>query len=205
VGVPADKTLEAVWVLDEASLDLCEGQYLDLSFEGMAEVSTAAYLDMISKKTAALFAAAARIGALLGTDAEEKISGLGSFGERLGMAFQIQDDILGTWGKEEATGKPSLSDIRSRKKSLPVVHALTTARGQELESLQRIFRQTEVGPEDAATVLAILERLGSRDYCEGLAQSYYEEALAQLDALSLEEGAATALRELAAELVSREA
>ena len=84
---------------------------------------------MIDKKTAALIACSLELGALLGTDDEQVIAGFVNIGRNLGLAFQIRDDILGIWGDEQKTGKPSCSDIRRKKKSFPIIYALDKAHG----------------------------------------------------------------------------
>ena len=226
-GAPPDTTLATLRVLDMACLDLCEGQYLDLSFEGQTRVGLEDYLAMIGKKTAALFAASTRVGAMLGTKDDRIIEALEHFGEELGMAFQIQDDVLGIWGTEQTTGKPSLDDIRARKKSLPIVHALATTQGQDKETLEAAYRVgagpafgVGAGPafgvgaglkpaltlddETVASVLSILDTAGSRDYCQSLAKSYWKRASSRLAALPLEDEAAAALEELAGQLVERQ-
>lgn len=204
-GVSPDVTLRTLGFLDRACLELCEGQHLDLSFEGRMQVDLADYTTMVSKKTAALFAASARIGAMLGAEDEEIARLLEGFGEELGLAFQIQDDILGIWGLEEATGKPSLDDIRAKKKSLPIVHAMATAQGRDRGVLQEAYAEAILSDVEVAAVLAVLEAAGSRQYCQSLAQSYGERARCRLEALSLEPSAAAALKELAEQAVLRNA
>lgn len=202
-GVSPNQALVTLKVLDQACLDLCEGQYLDISFEGQTQVALQDYLTMIGKKTAALFAASARIGAMLGTEDQGIIEALGRFGEELGLAFQIQDDLLGIWGVEETTGKSSLDDIRARKKSLPIVHATATAQGGDREILEEAFGLTKLDDQKLSAVLAVLERAGSQGYCQRLAQHYWEQVSARLEALPLERKAAEALRELAGGLATR--
>ncbi|HLB11422.1 MAG TPA: polyprenyl synthetase family protein [Dehalococcoidia bacterium] len=210
-GVPADRTLAAMEVLDRACLSLCEGQFLDLTFEDRASIGLAEYLGMVGKKTAALFDASARIGAMLGTEDEEIVEGLGRFGEEIGMAFQIQDDILGIWGMEETTGKPSLDDIRARKKSLPIVHAMATAQGGDGVTLEAAYSvgagskpAPPLGDQKVAAVLDVLQAAGSREYCRSLARSYWDRARSHLKALPLEQEAAGALEELAGQLLERQ-
>lgn len=202
-GIPVEKALASLRELDLASLELCEGQYLDISFEREHRVGLQSYLDMIGKKTAALFASSTRIGAMLGTDDAGVIDMLGSFGREIGMAFQIQDDILGIWGIEKETGKPSLDDIRSKKKSLPIVHAMSSVLGHNLLLLEESFGEGILDERKVSSVLDVLEEAGSRSYCEALAKEYWDRAWSRLDALLLEPEAEAALKSLAGDLVAR--
>jgi geranylgeranyl diphosphate synthase type I len=117
--------------------DLVEGQSADLAFERGVEVQLTECLRMAERKTGALMGCACAVGALFGGGSPEQIQCLRSFGQHLGLAFQHIDDLLGIWGDPALTGKPVYSDLRSRKKSLPVVAALTsgTPAGLELADL----------------------------------------------------------------------
>jgi geranylgeranyl diphosphate synthase, type I len=152
--------------LDRACLVLAEGQYLDLSFESRQNLSVAAYVDMIRRKTAALMACAAEMGALLGTKDEETIERLRSFGNAIGIAFQVRDDLLGVWASTDELGKTPAGDIYRRKKSLPILHALEHANPQDQHILQHIYMQeTPVTKEQVDDVLAIFARTETRAYC----------------------------------------
>jgi len=202
-GVPPVRVLRASRLLDETSLKLCEGQHLDISYEGRLDVSVADYLEMIGGKTAALFECSLKLGALVGSAEEALIEGLGNFGLNLGMAFQIRDDILGIWGREQATGK-SATDIRQRKKSLPVAYLLEQASGAEREEIRRIYRQDSIGAMDEEVVLRLLEGVAARDCAQHMADDYFSVALSQLDALAIAPKPKAELEELAAFLVERE-
>ena len=113
---------------DETCLALCEGQYLDIAASVSNELmSVEGYFDMIGRKTAALIAASIEAGALLATDDETVIARYRGFGWALGLAFQVNDDLLGIWGAERATGKEA-SDVAHRKQTLPVIYAHETRR-----------------------------------------------------------------------------
>ena len=204
-GLPPEVVLQAVEVLDQAILRICEGQYLDLSFEGRLDVSENAYAGMIARKTAILMETALHLGALAGGGGEKVIAALGAYGHALGLAFQVQDDLLGVWGEEERTGKPAAADIRGRKLGLPVVHALAQARPGDRAVLERVYGgEGPVGQDDVAAVLAVLERAGSREYVQEVAAHYHQEALRALEAVPAGP-AREALAEIAAALVGREA
>ncbi|MDP6416110.1 MAG: polyprenyl synthetase family protein, partial [Gammaproteobacteria bacterium] len=125
--VSLEKRTRVQYLLDESSLRLIEGQYLDISYESRFDISVSDYLKMIEGKTASLMSCSLEAGALLGSDDEHLVESLRNIGRCLGLAFQIQDDILGIWGNQEETGKPLGSDIRHRKKTFPIVHALEKA------------------------------------------------------------------------------
>ncbi|MCC6499034.1 MAG: polyprenyl synthetase family protein [Anaerolineales bacterium] len=121
---PAETVLKAAEILHNTCLDLTRGQYLDMSYEERNDLGVEDYWHMISGKTSALIAACCHIGALLGGADEEKQEVYRSFGHYLGLAFQVQDDILGIWGDEKVTGKSVASDLVEGKNSLPVLAGL---------------------------------------------------------------------------------
>jgi geranylgeranyl diphosphate synthase type I len=128
------------------------------------------------------------------------------FGENLGLAFQIQDDILGAWGDERVTGKSAATDIRDKKKTLPVVYVLNHP-DERLSAWQLVDLYSQEGPLDKAgiqTTLTILERAGARAYAEEMAESYYQRALESLAATGNDNEPRAALHELAASLLRRE-
>ncbi len=178
---------------------LCEGQYLDISFEGRPEVTMEEYLAMIERKTAALFSSSTQIGAMLATDDLQSIDSCLLFGKNLGLAFQITDDLLGIWGDPEVTGKPVGSDILRKKKSLPIVYAL-----EKEDALKEIYSQDKVTFKDVKRVLKILEDLTAREYAKGLAQGYYQLALEALERACLMGEAQEKLKWLVTFLAERE-
>src|SRR5215207_5010473 len=192
-GVPAEVALEVLRRFDQTILTICEGQFLDLSFEGDLRISEADYLTMISCKTAALASAAAGLGAIIGGADAATAQALFDFGQNLGLAFQIQDDVLGIWGDSAVTGKPAAADLYRRKLSLPVIHALRTA--AQRDTLAQLYCQAEISEKDAAQLLEILAEAGARGYTEGVAAHYHRQALAALKAA---QGNAAALAELRA-------
>ena len=197
--------LAAARLLDQASLRLCEGQYQDLAFEQQTAVSSADYLDMVAGKTAALMAAAAASGALVGDAGDEAVAAFQQFGENLGFAFQIRDDILGIWGQASATGKPTGEDIRARKKSFPVVYAFEKASSDDRATLQAIYDQNALHAEDVAKVLQVLERTRARASSQRAAARYATRALGHLEGLDLVPERRRDLETLAAYFVNREA
>ena len=165
-GVEGEIAARLGAVLDRACLIIAEGQYLDLNFEQREDISVALYLDMISRKTAALMSAAAEMGAMLGTRDSMTIANLRAFGFEIGIAFQVRDDVLGIWANTAELGKTPAGDIYRRKKSLPVLHALEHASSEDQQTLRRFYAQeTPLTAEQVATVLAIFSRANTREYC----------------------------------------
>lgn len=198
-GVDPARALRAVQVFARTCLDLTEGQYLDMTFETDLNVDSERYLGMIRAKSAALIACSTRLGALLGGADEQVEAAYADFGENLGLAFQVIDDILGIWGKEEVTGKSAASDIITRKKTLPVVFALHNP------ELRALYTQDTLDERDVTRVLDILEHMGAQEYAEQQAQRYSERAVQSLARAGAEHPARQAIGELTVELLRRQA
>jgi geranylgeranyl diphosphate synthase type I len=203
-GVPIEKQIHALSILDESCLRLIEGQYLDISFESHMDVGVADYLEMVEGKTATLIASSVEMGALLGTDDEQIIRALRNFGRNLGFAFQIRDDILGIWGDEEKTGKPVGSDIRRKKKSYPIVYAWENAQGQAKTELMKIYQSAVVDDNGRDTVLNILDSLQAEVQAQNRAEAYCDRALAEIEKTALSSWARDNLKEMAHFLTKRE-
>ena len=121
---PAETVVKAAEILHNTCLDLTRGQFLDMSYEERHDLKVEDYWSMISGKTAALLSACCQIGSVLGGADAEKEEAYRSYGHYLGLAFQVQDDILGIWGDENVTGKSVASDLVEGKNSLPVLIGL---------------------------------------------------------------------------------
>jgi geranylgeranyl diphosphate synthase type I len=173
-GVAPATALAALGIFDEMCRSLTDGQYLDMSFETRLDVTVDEYFAMIDGKTAALLAASPAIGALIGGAMPQVTGAYRRFGRALGLAFQLQDDVLGIWGDESETGKSAASDILTRKKSLPVVYALADEWvGGEL---RRLYEGPAFTAEDVPTVLALLDKARAREYTEARAADALAEA-----------------------------
>jgi geranylgeranyl diphosphate synthase type I len=177
-------------IYDETCLALCEGQYLDITFERHDSVTVDAYLEMIGKKTAALLGASVQAGAILATDDPEVIEAYRRFGYDLGMAFQMADDVKGTFWASAESGKPEAGDVRRRKKTLPVVWALEHGSDADRARLRAIYARDDGAVADepmsddlVTEVLAILARCGAREHASAEARRYRDRALALLDEL----------------------
>jgi len=198
--VPAERVLEAIQAFDAACVALTEGQHLDMSFEQRLDVTVDEYLEMIGGKTAALIGLSAQLGASLAGAPARMVSHFREFGWNLGLAFQIEDDILGIWGDESVTGKSASTDILEKKKTLPVVYGLASDAGARL---QTIYRQPELTSQDIARVLRLLNEADALGYTRQMAEEAYQRAHEALAATGLNAAALTAVRELAAMLRGR--
>ena len=203
-GVTHQKVVRAARILGEASLKLCEGQYLDISYENRLDIGINDYLEMIGCKTAALFRCSLEIGACLGTDDDSLLARLKLFGHYLGMTFQVHDDVLSLWGDEKVTGKPNTSDIRMKKKTLPIVYALEKTKGEDRELLWSIYKKKTVGPADIETVLHILNRLDAQGYVQSMSDKHYRQAISELNDVNIPPSAKEDLQAIAAFLLKRQ-
>ena len=186
--------------LNEATLAVCEGQQLDISYEGRADITVADYLRMVERKTAALFAAACSIGAQIAGSPAPRRASLAEFGREVGLGFQIQDDVLGIWGDPAEMGKPVGSDLRRNKRSLPVVYALNASGGEQLAARLGAGVRSD---REAAEVAALIERLGARSFCERMVGERLARGIAALEKAEPEASAADDMSTLASFLMER--
>ena len=188
--------------LAQCVVELCDGQQADCAFEQRSSVTLDECLAMAEAKTGALLGCACAIGALYAGAGEEAAQAMDAFGRQIGLAFQLIDDLIGIWGDPAVTGKPAGADLLSRKKSLPVVAALSsgTGAGAELAALYAIDRPlTESELRRAADAV---ERAGGRAWAQGQSCERMAAAIEQLAAAVPAPEAADELLALA-ELVTR--
>ena len=197
-GVAAEKQLEVHDAMVVSCLELTRGQHLDMNFESCDSVSVENYLSMIEGKSAALIAACARIGALLAGADKLRVERFATYALNLGLAFQIRDDILGIWGDPAATGKSAATDIRSRKKSLPVLYGL-----ERSATLARLYRQGSDGNGDVHEAMSILESLGARDFAHEHEARWAHAAREALEAADPAGEAGLRLRSFTEDLLQR--
>lgn len=167
-------------MLSAAVLDLLDGQSADVAFEKRADVGLPECLSMAEGKTGALLGCACALAALFGGGSPEQVEHPRGFGQRLGLAFQFVDDLLGIWGDPAVTGKPVYSDLRNRKKSLPVVAALTsgTPAGRELAELYH--RDQSLSGTDLAHAAELVSIAGGRTWSQAQADDLLARALRHL-------------------------
>ncbi|MGK5740428.1 polyprenyl synthetase family protein [Micromonospora sp. URMC 103] len=183
---------------------LIAGQMADLDFERRDDVTLDECLAMAGNKTAALLAGSCALGALLCGGPATLVDGLSRFGFHLGLAFQLVDDVLGIWGDPRRTGKPVGSDLRARKRSIPVVRALTGGdpAGVALAELYRA--PAPLTDEDVARASELVEATGAREWTQQRAWRETEQARAELDALDLPEDVRGELADVADFITGRD-
>ncbi len=185
-GIEVAQALRVTGLLTKAYLEMIEGQYLDISYEGRHDIGIDDYLGMISRKTGALIRCAVDMGAALGTNDEQTLATLHRFGASLGYAFQIRDDYLGVWGEEETTGKPVGADIRRKKNSFPLVYAMSSASGEDREVLRETYEKEQLSDEDVETVLEMMDRMKVAEVANRLATDHCETALHALNTAEID-------------------
>jgi geranylgeranyl diphosphate synthase type I len=197
---PVEIVVKAAKILHDTCLDLTRGQYLDMSYEQSANLTIEDYWAMVRGKTAALLAACCALGSLL-SDVDKAVQeNYRDFGHYLGLAFQVQDDLLGIWGSSALTGKSVESDLVSGKKSLPVLFGI----GKEGPFARR-WTDGPVHPEEVNGLAEQLAAEGARLYTQEIADQMTDLALQSLRMANPQGEAGEALFELANKLLTREA
>ena len=180
-GIAAERVLEFACLLDQACVRVCEGQFLDISFESRTDVTAERYRAMVAKKTGALFSASAEGAAVVGSDDPDVREALVRFGEDFGQAFQAHDDLLGIWGTTDRTGKVEMNDIAKRKKTLPVVLAFERAAPRVRAALETLYAAAAPLPqENVDRIREILDDLKMRELIEREIGIHRERALHEL-------------------------
>jgi geranylgeranyl diphosphate synthase type II len=190
---------------NKAAIEVCVGQQLDIDFEKSAFVSIEEYIKMIELKTAVLMAASVKIGAIIGGADDKDSNLLYEFGKNLGLAFQIQDDLLDTYGDINIFGKTLGGDIVSNKKTFLLVKALELAEGKQLKELQKLVAMEEYDPADKVNkVISIYDQLNIKTVTENLANEYINTAFSLLDKVGVVNERKNELTKLAGSLIGRD-
>jgi len=170
-------TIQLVSRLAKACVDVCEGQLLDVKMAEERKIpSQAEYITMIGKKTAALFDVSCAMGAICATNKVKDISNLSSFGRNLGIAFQITDDLIGVMGDSKITKKPVGNDLREGKKSLPILMAIKSAKGNERKVILKAFGNSKISKNDLNKAVEVIRSLGIEENVRKQALKYAEKA-----------------------------
>lgn len=196
---PSEIALEAVNILQRTCLALTQGQYLDMSFETRSSVTLDEYWTMIGGKTAALTAACTELGALAAGVDDATRAGYREFGRYLGLAFQVQDDLLGIWGDAALTGKSAESDLAAGKKSIPVIYGLS-----QNGPFAARWAQGPITEPEAHALAAQLATEGAQAYTQHMADDLTGKALRYLEEVNPYGEAGEALGELADMLLKRQ-
>ena len=202
-GVSPEETLSFLSILDSACLRMCEGLHQDLVFQDRAQISPDPYVQMAREKVGALLGASLELGALAGGCSAEAGQVFRLFGEDLGVALQIQEDIQAIWG-EPVSGKPKGTDILNKKKGYPIICAIEEAPIAQKRELGTLFFKRVLEPQDLDHVISLLDGLDARPQAQQVAQQLYEQAVARLEGLDLIPAGQQDLIEVARWLALRE-
>ena len=200
--VPAEKVAGALKMFNEMATGVCEGQQYDVDFEHASQVTIEDYMMMIEKKTSVLLAYAMKIGGYIAGANESQQEALYQYGLHLGLAFQIQDDILDVYGDPKTFGKKVGGDICANKKTFLLLTALESADAESRAELLQWMMATDRDEEKIAAVTEIYNKLGVREAGEVVMEEHTAIALEQLDKLPQNDATET-LRELAEKLATR--
>ena len=201
--VPEDKLPKVLRLFNKMATEICEGQQYDVDFESQDDVSIEAYLHMIRLKTSVLLATALQIGAYMAGADEQQQDALYQFGINVGLAFQIQDDILDVWGDPKTFGKAVGGDISCNKKTYVYLTAQKLADDELAEELHQWYGSVlDDNTEKIAAVKGLFDQLNVRAACEAVVQDYTQKALLILDTLP-QNAATEQLRQLANKLNTR--
>lgn len=203
-GCPAKYLKGVMDLFTTTALEIGEGQQYDVDFENRMDVTAEEYIEMIRLKTSVLLACAMKLGAMQADAPEADADLLYSFGERLGLAFQLQDDMLDVYGDFRTFGKKIGGDILCNKKTYMLIKALEGADAQQREELEHWINATEYVPEEKIqAVTALYDAIGVRSVCSDLINSYFEEACQLLEQVNLPSGKKAALWQYALSLLGR--
>lgn len=201
--VPESKLHKVLRLFNEMATEICEGQQYDVDFESQEHVTIEEYLKMIRLKTSVLLATALQIGSYLAGANEAQQEALYQFGINVGLAFQIQDDILDVWGDPKTFGKAVGGDISCNKKTYVYLTAQKLADDELAEELHQWYGSVlDDNTEKIAAVKGIFEQLNVRAACEAVVEDYTQKALLILDTLP-QNAATEQLRQLANKLNTR--
>jgi geranylgeranyl diphosphate synthase type II len=187
------------------ALEVCEGQQLDMNFEKRNDVSLEEYISMIRLKTAVLIAASLQIGAMLANASAEEQKNVYAFGESIGIAFQLHDDLLDMYGDEKKTGKQTGGDILANKKTFLITKAMELADDSHRSEIRNLLSNKQLLPEIKIKLMKnIFDRLDVRKYGEELISQYFSKAFAMFEKISTDESGKEILRDYVDGLRGRE-
>jgi geranylgeranyl diphosphate synthase type II len=176
---------EVLEIFNQVAVEVCEGQQLDMDFEQREDVSLDEYLNMIRLKTSVLLGAAFEMGAIIGEASEENIKNIYAFGVNLGIAFQIQDDLLDLYGESEKVGKQKGGDILADKKTILSILAKSSANSGQKEELIQIQKETNTENKIIRT-LDLFQSLSVKENCILVMEDYYTKAKKSIEAIEIE-------------------
>lgn len=192
-------------VFIQTTLEIGEGQQLDVEFEKRNDVTEEEYIEMIRLKTSVLLACACKVGAIMADAPVEDIENMYKFGEKLGLAFQLQDDLLDVYGNPAVFGKNIGGDITSNKKTYMLINAFNRATPAQRDELTKWVEAKEFDRNEKVTAVTNLyNEIGIRELCEQKIEQYYQESLVYLDKVSVSDERKAEIKAYAAEMMKRQ-
>jgi len=198
-----EETLTALKCLSQAVSEMAVGQIAEIRFRNDFAITETEYLDIIRRKTARLMSASCAAGGMIARAGKDAIQRLSTYGENLGMAFQITDDCLDIWGKENLLGKPTGGDLADKKMTLPLIHLLKSASGKDVAFVRESLGKGKISRRAFNRIKLLMESCGSRGYALDRAKSYCDGGRKALTGLPASE-AVEALQELTLYVMERE-
>ena len=192
-------------VFIQTTLEIGEGQQLDVEFETRNDVTEDEYIEMIRLKTSVLLACACKVGAIMADAPAEDVENMYKFGEKLGLAFQLQDDLLDVYGDPAVFGKNIGGDITSNKKTYMLINAVNRANAAQREELMKWIEAKEFDRnEKVKAVTELYNEIGIRELCQKKMDEYYQESLVYLAKINQPEERKAELKAYAAEMMKRQ-
>ncbi len=203
--IAAPLLADCIDVFNEAAIAICEGQQYDMDFESQTDTTFLAYLQMIEAKTAVLLGASLAIGGIRAGAGAQTRDSLWDLGVAIGMAFQIQDDLLDVFGKSEKTGKRRGGDIIQGKKTILLLKALDLAGPRQQADLKGLLGATDIAAEEKIrAVTQIYQALEVQTHCQSMKRAFMDQAFSSLDAIEAVEERKHKLKTLFSSMVDRE-
>jgi len=196
---------QVINTFNKIALGVCDGQQYDMDFETAQYITQEEYLNMIELKTSVLLKGALQIGGIVAGAPQSDIIKLGEFGLNLGLAFQLQDDLLDAFGNSSTFGKKIGGDIVANKKTFLTIKAFSLAKGKSLELLSSYFKVEGVDPlQKVQEVLKIYNEVGVKEITEEKINEYFDNALSALDKMSVNGEKKVVLKSIAEKMMNRD-
>ena len=202
---PAENLQDILSLFTMTALEIGEGQQYDMDFENRMDVTEDEYIEMIRLKTSVLLACAVKMGAIMAGASDEDAKNLYAFGEKLGLAFQLQDDLLDVYGDPKVFGKAIGGDITSNKKTYMLINAILRANNEQREELIKWITTDNFDKEEKIkAVTKLYNKIGIRQLCEKKINDYFAGALTYLEKVNVPEEKKTALQRFTDQMMHRE-
>ena len=203
--MPKEKLQQVLGLFTVTALEIGEGQEYDMAFETRNDVTEDEYIEMIRLKTSVLLACALKMGAILADAPDDDVNRLYKVGEQLGLAFQLQDDLLDVYGDPKVFGKAIGGDIMSNKKTYMLINAYNRANDGQRAELQRwLDAKNPDRKEKVTAVTRLYDEIGIRQLCETKINNYFDQARRTLDLFNVGDERKQPLRQYMDEMLHRD-